>query len=215
MLNLMPYLARRATIAIAIAAATIFVAHSAWATKPAPIEAPAGTYVLEKTHASLHWRIRHMGLSNYTARFKRFDATLQFDPVDLSRSSVQANIDVGSLETDLATPDFNAELRSEPFFNTTRFPQATFVSRRVTPTGSHSMRVQGDLTLLGVARPVTLDVVLNGSMKSHPFAKVPALGFSGKGTVLRTAHGLNPLPIRQGVGEEVDLVIEAEFLKQP
>jgi polyisoprenoid-binding protein YceI len=69
--------------------------------------------------------------------------------------------------------------------------------------------------LLGVTRPVTLDVVLNGSMKSHPFAKVPALGFSAKGSITRTAFGLNPPPIREGVGDEVELLIEAEFLKQP
>jgi len=206
-------LTRRATIAAAVFALTL----SAWAASPdpAPIEAPAGTYVLEKTHASLLWRIRHMGLSNYTARFKRFDVTLQFDPADLSRSSVQASIDVASLETDLATPDFNAELRGEPFFNVAKFPRATFSSKQVTATGPRSLRVQGDLAMLGVTRPVTLDVVLNGSMKSHPFAKVPALGFSGKASIARTAFGLNPPPIREGVGDEVELVVEAEFLKQP
>lgn len=203
-------LTRRAALA-----ATFLFAHTAWANGPAPIEAPAGTYALEKTHASLHWRIRHMGLSHYTARFKRFDVTLQFDPVDMSRSTVQASIDVGSLETDLATPDFNAELRGEPFFNVARFPRATFASKQVTSTGPRSMRVQGDLVMLGITRPVTLDVVLNGSMKSHPFAKVPALGFSAKGTLARTAFGLNPPPIREGVGDEVELIVEAEFLKQP
>lgn len=197
-------------------AAALWLAHTAWATgpAPAPIEAPAGTYVLEKTHASLHWRIRHMGLSNYTGRFKRFDVTLQFDPADFSRSAVQASIDTGSLETDLATPDFNAELRSEPFFNVARFPTATFRSKQVTPTGPRSMRVLGDLVLLGVTRPVTLDVVLNGALQNHPFAKVPALGFSVKGSLTRTAFGLNPPPIRQGVGDEVELIVEAELLRQ-
>jgi polyisoprenoid-binding protein YceI len=184
----------------------------------APIEASAGTYVLEKTHASLHWRIRHMGLSNYTARFKRFDATIEFDPVNLSRSAVQATIDIGSVETDLVTPDgrdFNAELRSVPFFNTAKFAQATFKSTQVQALGGNALRVQGELTLLGVTRPVTLQVTLNGSMKSHPFAKVPALGFSATSSVVRTAFGLNPPPIREGVGDAVDLVIEAEFLKKP
>ncbi len=206
-------LTRRATLA----AVALAFAHTAWAASPtpAPIEAPAGNYVLEKTHSSLHWRIRHMGLSNYTARFKRFDVTLQFDPADFSRSTVQASIDIGSLETDLTTPDFNAELRGDPFFNVAKFPRATFTSKQVTPTGPRAMRVLGDLVLLGVARPVTLDVVLNGSMKSHPFAKVPALGFSAKGAIARTAFGLNPPPVREGVGDEVELLIEAEFLKQP
>jgi polyisoprenoid-binding protein YceI len=183
----------------------------------APIEAPAGIYVLDKTHASLHWRIRHMGLSNYTARFKRFDATIEFDPVNLARSSVQATIDIASVETDLITPDgrdFNAELRSVHFFNVAKYSQATFNSTQVQVLGENSMRIQGELTMLGVSRPITFHVTLNGSMKSHPFAKVPALGVSARGSVVRTAYGLNPPPIQEGVGDQVDLVIEAEFLKK-
>ncbi len=200
----------------------LFMSLGLWALASAAIastiEAPAGTYVLEKTHASLHWRIRHMGLSNYTARFKRFDATIEFDPVNLARSSVQATIDVSSVETDLVTPDgrdFNAELRSEPFFNTAKFSQATFRSTQVQALGGNALRVQGELSLLGVTRPVTLQVTINGSMKSHPFARVPALGISATGSLARTAFGLNPPPIREGVGDQVDLVIEAEFLKKP
>jgi polyisoprenoid-binding protein YceI len=183
-----------------------------------PLEAPSGTYVLEKSHASMTWRIRHMGLSNYTARFKRFDATIQLDAKDMAKSSVRASVDVGSIETDF-TPidgsDFNAELKSEPFFNIGKFPQATFVSSKVTPNGPRSMKVDGTLTLLGISKPLSLAVTLNGSMKSHPFAKVPALGVSVTTQVPRLSFGLNPPPIQQGVGEIVDIAIEAEFLQQP
>lgn len=209
--------ARPALMAIAaIALTTPTMANSA---KAQAIEAPAGTYVLEKTHASLHWRIRHMGLSNYTARFKRFDATLQFDPKQLERSSVEAKIDMGSVETDYPVQpggsDFNKELRDAPFFNVAQFPQAEFRSTRVVKTGPRTLRIEGELRLLGVASPVSLKAKLNGGMASHPFAKVPAIGFSATGRIKRTTFGLNPPPIQQGVGDEVELSIEAEFLRQP
>ena len=159
-----------------------------------------------------------MGLSNYTARFKSFDATLQFDPENFSRSSVEASVDLESVETDFVPTqgrDFNAELRSAPFFNVAKFPRAIFVSKRVTRTGARTMRVDGDFTLLGVTQPLSLDVTLGGSMRSHPFAKVAALGFSATASVPRLAFGLNPPPIQQGVGTQADIAIEAEFLRAP
>lgn len=209
---------RSSLFALAVLAPALAFTQSAQARDVPNIQAPAGTYVLEKTHASLTWRIKHMGMSNYTARFKSFDATIKFDPKDFARSSVQASIDVASLETDFVPDggrDFNAELRGADFFNTAVFPKATFVSRQVRSTGPRSMRVLGDFTLLGVTQPVTLDVMLNGSLASHPFAKVPALGFSARGQVQRIAHRLNPPPVQQGVGAAVEVLIEAEFIRQP
>ncbi len=199
-----------------LAASVVLAGAAAAAAAASPLDVPAGTYALEKTHASLTWRVRHMGLSNYTARFKRFDATLRFDPADFSRSSIEASVDVESLETDYVPAngrDFNAELRGPVFFNVGRFPKATFVSTAVTKTGDRTMRVDGNFTMLGITRPLSLDVTLGGTLKSHPFAKVPAIGFSATGTVPRLAFGLNPPPIQQGVGTEVDVAIEAEFLQ--
>ena len=98
----------------------IWLGLTTLAAAQAPIDVPAGTYTLEKTHASLTWRILHMGLSNYTARFTRFDATLRFDPQDFSRSTVEASVDLASVETDyipVGGRDFNQDLRSADFFN--------------------------------------------------------------------------------------------------
>src|SRR5262245_14299694 len=63
------------------------------ASTPAPVDVPAGSYTLDKSHASLHFRVSHMGFSNYTARFKRFDATITFDPANLEGSTVNATVD--------------------------------------------------------------------------------------------------------------------------
>lgn len=181
------------------------------------LEAPAGDYVLEKTHASLLWRINHMGMSNYTARFKTFDAKVHYDPSDISKNSVEATIDISSVETDYPGTggrDFNQELKSEPFFNVLQYPKAKFVSTSVQLQGPRSMKVAGNLTLLGITKPLELDVVLNGAVKEHPFAKVPWLGFSAKGRLKRTQFELNPMPQLTGVAEEVEVIIQAEFIKQ-
>jgi YceI-like domain len=75
---------------------------------------PAGQYRLEPSHASLLFKVDHLGFSNYTARFRRFDATLQFDPARLAASQVRVTVDATSIETDFPDPaklDFNKELQ--------------------------------------------------------------------------------------------------------
>ena len=81
---------------------------------------PAGWYALDKMHASLIFRINHLGFSNYTARFKRFDAQLKFDPENLAASKVVVTVDANSLETDFPNPalvDFNATLKGDEWLN--------------------------------------------------------------------------------------------------
>ncbi len=81
-----------------------------------------------------------------------------------------------------------------------------------TPSGQDSAKVTGDLTLKGVTKPVTLDVTFDGETDSHPFAKVPALGFSATGTFKRTDFGLDYLAGM--VGDEVSVQIEGDFIQK-
>lgn len=202
--------------AVAIAAAAPVRAQST----AAAIEAPAGKYVLDRTHGSLTWRISHFGLSNYTARFTRFDATLDFNPADLTKCSARAVIDIGSVETDYAQQsskgDFNADLRGEKFFNVAKFREATWRSTSVQVVEGNRLRIPGELTLLGVSAPVTLDATLNGAVKSRPVTKLPTVGFSARGTIDRRVFGmLAPAPATTpagGVGAMVEIIIEAEFI---
>jgi polyisoprenoid-binding protein YceI len=180
------------------------------------IEVPAGNYVLDKTHASITFRVDHMGLSKYTARFTRFDIGLKLDPANPTTSVVTANVDPTSIETDYAgEKNFDQELGTgENFFNAAKFATVNFVSRELTMTGPRAATMRGDMTMLGVTRPVAFDVTFNGSMASHPFARVPAVGFSAVGKIKRSDFGMNYL-VGQGVGDEVDILIEAEFLHAP
>ncbi|MEL7048237.1 MAG: YceI family protein, partial [Pseudomonadota bacterium] len=146
--------------AIAIAAACVLTSTAVLAetAKPAALDVPAGTYKLDATHASLTWKVSHLGLSNYTARFSKFDATLDFDPAKMDQSKLTVTIDPKSIKTDYplaATKDFDKKLAEDPeYFNANAHPEITFVSTAVEMTGEKTAKVSGDLTLLGVTKEI-------------------------------------------------------------
>jgi len=191
-------------------------------TAPVSTEAPAGTYTLDKAHASLIFRVDHLGFSNYTARFRRFDARLQFDPSAPAGMSVTATIDPTSLETDFPDPDkldFNAVLTGADWLAAAQFPEITFQSTSIELTGPDSAKMTGDLTLHGVTRPVTLDVTFNGGYAGHPMDPNARIGFSAHGALKRSAFGIAlgipPEGSKIGVSDEVAFTIEAEFSGPP
>ncbi|MGH8224176.1 MAG: YceI family protein [Woeseiaceae bacterium] len=189
---------------------------------PIPADVPAGSYALDKAHASLIFRVDHLGFSNFTARFKRFDAELEFDPENLAVSSVTATVDPRSIETDYPNPavlDFNAQLQGESWLSSAQYPQMTFRSAAVDVTGAGTMRIHGELTLRGMTRPVTLDATLNGGYAGHPLDPNARIGFSARGSLRRSDYGMTfglPAPgSRMGVGDAVEIIIEAEFTGPP
>jgi len=182
----------------------------------AELDAPSGTYVLDPTHASLHFKVMHAGLSNYTARFTDMDVVVELDSANPENSTVSVTVDPTSIETDYPNPevkDFDAELRDDPrFFNAGQFPQITFTSTKLTPTGDNTGTVEGDLTMLGVTRPVTMEVTLNGAPAKHPFMDAGALGISAVGTLRRSDFGMTHLI--PAIGDEVEFIVEAELIEQ-
>lgn len=207
---------KRMSLLCALLAAATCVA----AQPPAPV--PAGAYTLDKAHASLIFRVNHVGFSNYTRRFKRFDANLQFDPANMARSSVTVSVDATSLETDYPSPeklDFNAQLQNEQWLDTAKFPQMTFRSSKVEVTAPSTLKISGDLTLRGVTRPMVLDATYNGGYEGHPLDPHARIGFSAHGTLKRSDFGMTvgiPAPgTTMGVGDEVEVIIEAEFSGPP
>ncbi len=190
------------------------LALGASVTSAAAVEAPTGAYKLDPTHASVTFKVSHLGLSNYTARFSKIDADLAFDAADMTKSKLNVTIDPVSIRTDYPfadKKDFDKKLATDAeWFNAEFYPEITFTSTAVEMTGEKTAKVTGDLTLLGVTKPVTLDVTLNGAMKEHPFVKKPAIGFSATGSIKRSEFGFDKyVPM---IGDDVALLIEAEFL---
>ena len=191
-------------------------------TQPLASDVPAGTYTLDKAHASLLFRVSHMGFSGYTARFRRFDVKLDFDPKNLGAASVTATIDPKSIETDYPDPaqlDFNGQLQSEAWLDTARFPEMTFRSTKVDAPSPDRLTISGDLTLRGVTRPVTLDARLNGGYAGFQMDPHARIGFSARGKLKRSDFGMSlgiPEPgSNMGVGDTVEVIIEAEFAGPP
>ena len=189
---------------------------------PASGPIPAGKYTLDKAHGSMIFRVDHLGFSHYTARFKRFDATLDFDPANLARSSVNATVDATSLETDYPDPktlDFNAQLQGEQWLDTAKYPQMTYRSKTIEVTGPKTFRINGELTLRGVTRPVVLEATYNGGYEGHPMDPHARIGFSAHGTLKRSEFGMSygiPAPgTTMGVSDAVEVIIEAEFSGPP
>lgn len=207
-------LARIAVTAALVAAGTT-AATTASAAELDDVQAPSGFYVNDPGHTRFLWRIEHLGLTNYTARINDVTIELDFDADDVTASSVTAVIDPRSVDTGYeGEEDFDAKIAGdENILNADAHPAIEFVSSDIVKTGPDTLAVTGDLTLLGVTRPVTLDVVLSGSISEHPFAKVPALGFRATGAVDRTAFGLDFLS-GNGLGDQIEVEIHAEFIRQ-
>lgn len=183
---------------------------------------PAGAYKLDRSHASLIFRVNHMGFSNYTARFKHFDANLQFDPQNPTKSQVAAVIDPTSIETDYPDAkklDFNAQLQGENWLNVLHFPKIIFRSKKIIMAGEKTADIMGELDLHGIKKPVILKATFNGGYASHPMDPSGSrIGFSAHGSFKRSDFGIKygiPAPgSNMGVGDDIEFIIEAEFTRQ-
>lgn len=187
-----------------------------------PVDVPAGAYTIDPAHTSILFRVDHLGFSNYTARFKKATAQLQFDPNNVAASSITVVVDAKSLETDFPDPaklDFNAELLGEGWLNGVKYPEITFRSTSVEPTGARTMRINGELTLRGVTRPMVLEARFNGGYRGHPMDPNARIGFSAKGVLKRSEFGITygiPAPgTTMGVSDEVNVIVETEFSGPP
>jgi polyisoprenoid-binding protein YceI len=186
-----------------------------------PIEAPAGEYTMDPAHTSVNFRVSHLGLSHYTARFTKVDGKLQFDPAHPAAQSVTATIQADSLQTNYPDPaklDFDSQVEKE-FLEAGKFPTITFRSTNVEVTGPRTARVTGDFTLHGVTKPVTLEVTLNGGYKAGGMDPMGArIGFSAQGVIRRSdfgiAYGLPAPGTNFGVGDEIEVAIESEFTRK-
>ncbi len=173
-----------------------------------PADAPAGTYVLDKTHASLVAKVGHKLLSKSTFRFEKFDARIDYDPANPKAARLTVTVDPRSISSGM--PNFDAEREGERFLNAQAHPEIRFVSTAVRPGEGPEGKVDGELTFLGVTRPVTLDVTFNGTAKD--MRGRPTMGFSGFTRIDRKDFGLTALP--GVIGDEIAFLIEAEFNKQ-
>jgi len=174
-----------------------------------PAKVPAGTYVLDKKHASLTARIVHMGFSHYTLRFDGLDGSFTYDPANWQATKVTFTVDPKSVDTNDAA--FNKQIAG--YFEADKFPAISFVSTAVEGGADGKGTVTGDLTFHGVTKPVTLDVTFDGA--GHGITPIGTrLGFSGSTRIKRSDFGVSNFALNQFTSDEVDLTFEVEFEKK-
>ena len=172
-------------------------------------EMPTGTYGSDHAHTSVVARLSHMGYSSYTLRFAKALAEYRFDPAAPEASRITATIDPASIDT--GSKSFDQELAGKGWFDVKTYPEITFASSHIDIGDGMHGRVDGDLTLHGVTRPVTLMVTFNG-VGGDLIPLVTRSGFSASATIKRSDFGIDRY---EGlVGDEVQLVIEIEFTRK-
>lgn len=188
------------SIKSALAVASLVTA-TAFAAKA---EAP-DRYEFDKSHTHIVFMVEHLGFSKTIGRFKDFDGYFTFDEKEPAKSEVKVTLKPASVDTSISALD--KELLGEKFFNVQKFPTMEFKSTAVAVTGEKTGSVAGELTLLGVTKPVKLDVTYNKS-GVHPYTNNYVSGFSIRTKLKRSDFGMNAyLP---DVGDEVTAIIEVE-----
>ena len=148
----------------------------------------ATTYTLEPDYTQGVFRWNHLGFSSPAAQFAQGQGTLEYDQSDPSRSSVQVTIPLSTLNT--GVPALDDDFRSTDFFDTARFPIATFKSTRVVKDAAPDrLKVTGDLTLHGVTKAVILEVTVV-KIGTNPRTSLPTVGFDATATLKRSDFGL-------------------------
>lgn len=177
-----------------------------------PAFARASTWEIDPAHTSIEFSVRHMMVSTVKGQFEKVKGSLELDDKDVTKSTVEVTIDLGSVNTH--EPKRDGHLKSADFFDTAKFPTATFKSTKVQKAGKNKLKVTGELSLHGVTKPVVLEVEGPTDAYKTPF-----------GTTVRGVHatakldrkdfgiGWNKVLDNGGVlvGNEVSLDLSAEL----
>ncbi len=171
------------------------------------------TWTIDPSHSEINFKVKHMLVSTVRGNFGTFSATIEAANENFSDAVISFEAAIDSINTGNEQRD--GHLKSADFFDAASHPTMTFVSRGVTVVSDHEMKVDGDLSIRGVTRPITLDVVYNGTVAG--FGGAVVAGFEINGKVNRFDYGLawNALTEAGGVvvGSDVKLEIVAEFNK--
>jgi polyisoprenoid-binding protein YceI len=169
----------------------------------------AATYTLEPDYTQGVFRWNHLGFSSPAAQFAQGEGTLEFDAADPTRSSVRVTIPLSTLNT--GVPALDDDFRSTDFFDTVRFPSATFKSTKVEKGATKDqLKVTGDLNLHGVTKPITLDVTVVKA-GSNPRTGLPTVGFDAMTMLKRSDFGLGKYVPQ--VGDEIQMRIISQAVE--
>ncbi len=177
-------------------------------------EKQASTWEFDPAHSSAEFAVRHLMVSTVTGRFKALRGSIALDEASIQDSRVEAEIEAASIDT--GTADRDNHLRSPDFFDVVKHPRLNFRSSRVEDLGEDSLRVHGDLTVIGVTRPVTLDVSYHGEIRD-PWGN-RRRGFTAETTLHRKDFGMTWNQVLDSggvfVGDRVKVTLNIEAVEK-
>ncbi len=171
----------------------------------APAFAAPQTFALDGTHSFPRFSYSHFGYSTQLSRFDKTTGTVVLDKA-AKTASVDIVIDTTSVNT--GYPTFNEHIQGEDFLDTAKYPTATFKSTKVVFEGDKPVKVEGNLTLKGITKPVTLTVTSFQAMP-HPMMKKDAIGANATTKVKRTDFNMGKYAPYVGDDVTIDIALEA------
>lgn len=166
------------------------------------------TFKLDNQHTYVLWSIQHLGFSTQTGKWY-VSGELVLDKDHPDQSKVNVSINIADVVTGI--PELDKHLKGKLFFDVAKFPEATFVSKKVDVLSDKSAKVEGILTLRGVSKPIVLDVTLN-KVGENPINNRNTVGFTATATIKRSDFGMDAL--LPDLGDEVTLQIGAEAYQE-
>ncbi len=172
------------------------------------------TYKIDSAHSSANFSIRHLMISNVRGGFSKIEGTVEYDPDNPTSSTIEAEIDAASIKTNDDQRD--AHLKSADFLDVEKYPSITFKSTRIAVDGDGEATVDGNLTIHGVTRPVTLKVEGPTPEGKDPWGNT-RIGASATTKIKRGEFGLTfNAALETGgfmIGDDLKLEIEVELIK--
>jgi polyisoprenoid-binding protein YceI len=174
---------------------------------------PTGTYTIDPAHSRIQFAVRHLGIATVRGHFSGFEGTLELadDPSDWR---AYGSVEVATVDTQ--EPQRDDDLRSANFFDAERFPQITFESKEIRRRDEGTLEIEGELTLHGVTRAITLDVDLQGS-ETDPWGN-ERIGLEARGQLSRSDYGMTFNQVLGSgnvlVSDKVRLIIDVSAVKQ-
>jgi polyisoprenoid-binding protein YceI len=171
----------------------------------------AGEWTFDPNHSGVHFKVRHLGLTNVRGRFNGVDAWLVVGD-DLASTRFGATIDIATIDTN--QPDRDAHLLSTDFFAADAHPTLTFTSTTIRDVGGGEYEADGELTINGITNSITLAVEFTGA-EVHPGDGKLHSGFIAGTQVLRDDYGIDfnmPLGVDKfALGKKIDVEIDVQF----
>lgn len=177
-----------------------------------PAWAEPRSYRLDVEHMNIAFLGQHLSFASVLGVFNEAEGTLVFDEDVPELHAIEVSVATDSVDTRHAARD--AHLRSDDFLDTDNYPEMTFTMVSAEQTSELNGKVTGNLTLVGQTRPIILDVTWKGA-GSYPFGdRHYAIGISARGSILRSEWGMSYGMADALVGDEIEIVIEAEFIRE-